>query len=181
MPRSRPAVSRRAKRQVRALPATPRLAPCSVPPLAPRSALRQAVPRRVLPLVQSGLVLGGVTGAEAAGYSSASLQRRYDMSYVQCMAAKGESVPTTVTWASPYAYGYGYRYCRYPYYPYWRCDYPGYPYYYGPAFVGGAFFVFHGGRHHHHHDISGHSRGLAVGSADLAGDGILHLPALARH
>jgi len=27
----------------------------------------------------SGLVLGGVTGAEAAGYSSASLQRRYDM------------------------------------------------------------------------------------------------------
>src|SRR5260370_69802 len=111
--------------------------------------------------------IGALFGALALGACAATLPTRptvmalpaQGLSYVQCMAAKCGSVPTPVTWASPYAYGYGYRYCRYPYYPYWRCDYPGYPYYYGPAFVGGAFFVFHGGRHHHHHDGGHHGGG----------------------
>lgn len=45
----------------------------------------------------SGLVLGGATGLNTAGASEYSLQRRYDMAYIQCMAAKGENVPITLT------------------------------------------------------------------------------------
>ena len=76
----------------------------------------------------SGLVLGTATGAGAAGYSGADLQWRYDMGYLQCMSAKGESVPTTRGAARPYPYDYPYGY-YYPYwrYPYWRYPYWGYP------------------------------------------------------
>ena len=91
----------------------------------------------------SGLVLGGAAGANAADLSGAELQRRYDMSYLQCMSAKGESVPTTLP---PAAYAYGYPYYPYPY------AYPYYGPYWAPYGVGGSF-VFFGGHHHffHHH------------------------------
>ncbi len=65
----------------------------------------------------SGLFLGGASGLGAAGYSAAALQQRYDMSYVQCMSAKGESVPTALDAPTPgygYAYPPGYAY-GYPY------------------------------------------------------------------
>lgn len=91
----------------------------------------------------SGLLLGTATGASAAGYSSASLQRSYDIGYIQCMSAKGESVPALA--GAPGSYGYypygPYAYSAYPY-PY----YP-YPYYYPPVFAGGRFAFFGGHRH----------------------------------
>jgi outer membrane lipoprotein SlyB len=90
----------------------------------------------------SGLFLGGATGAGAASYSSSELQRRYDMGYLQCMSAKGESVPSNLgsygSYPATYGYGYGYG-SPYPYY---------YPYYYPSGFVG-TTFVFGGGFHHH--------------------------------
>jgi len=90
----------------------------------------------------SGLFLGGATGVGAAQSSSASLQWRYDTGYAQCMAAKGENVPTpTASYpAYPY-YSYAPAYYPYPYYPY-------YPYY-GSAFVGINFAG--GGRFHRFH------------------------------
>lgn len=97
----------------------------------------------------SGAVLGTGYGAGAAQYSAGSVQYRYDTGYVQCMSAKGESVPqmpaTQTAYAAPPAYAYpGY----YPYYP------PYYPYYYGPAYYGPAFvgigFGFHRGFHGFH-------------------------------
>jgi hypothetical protein len=90
----------------------------------------------------SGLLVGSAAGADAAQVSSAELQRRYDIGYLQCMSAKGESVPTTLA-SAPY-YGY-------PFYPY-----PDYYGYYGPYWAPWGFgtsFVFIGGHHHHfrHH------------------------------
>jgi len=106
----------------------------------------------------SGALLGTGYGAGAAQYSAGSVQYRYDTGYVQCMSAKGESVPQMPATQTAYAPGPGYGYPgSYPYpYPY----YPAYPYYgpayYGPAFYGPAFigvgFGFHGGHggfHHH--------------------------------
>jgi hypothetical protein len=91
----------------------------------------------------TGLLFGSASGASAAGYSAAALQRSYDIAYVQCMSAKGESVPTATSLAALYPPG-GY-YAAYPY------PYPYYPYYYGPAFTGGVFFAFHGRHGHFHH------------------------------
>jgi len=93
----------------------------------------------------SGAVLGTGYGAGAAQYSAGSVQYRYDTGYVQCMSAKGDSVPqmpaTQTAYAAPPAYAYP------GYYPY----YPAYPYYYGPAYYGPAFvgigFGFHRGFH----------------------------------
>jgi len=42
----------------------------------------------------SGLVLGSAGGANADYASSASMQRRYDIAYIQCMYAKGNQIPT---------------------------------------------------------------------------------------
>ncbi len=92
----------------------------------------------------SGLALGGLSGVSAAQASAGSLQQRYDIGYIQCMSAKGESVPqpTAVASAGPTPYWYGYpNYYAYPYYPWYG---------YGPAFVG-VGFGFHGGGHFHHH------------------------------
>ncbi len=41
----------------------------------------------------TGLLFGGAMGAGAANSSGYSAQRRYDVSYLQCMYAKGERVP----------------------------------------------------------------------------------------
>jgi hypothetical protein len=91
----------------------------------------------------SGLVIGGATGLGAAQASGGSLQRRYDVGYIQCMSAKGENVqiPTVA-------------YSAYPMYPYGPYD----PYYYGPydpyypSFYGGARFgIGLGFRSHHSH------------------------------
>jgi hypothetical protein len=95
-----------------------------------------------------GLLTGGVAGLGAGQQSGMSLQRRYDVGYLQCMSAKGESVPVASA-----------AYPLYPYYPayYYPSYYPYYPYYpaYGSAFFGsGAGFGFH--RHHFHHFGHGH-------------------------
>jgi hypothetical protein len=88
----------------------------------------------------SGAVLGTASGMGAAQASGGSLQRRYDIGYIQCMSAKGENVPQIASAppAPAYAYpSYGYGYA----YPY--------PYYYGyypPAYVG-VGFGFHRGWH----------------------------------
>ena len=93
----------------------------------------------------SGLVLGTASGAGAGQYAAGSVQYAYDVSYMQCMATRGNSVPQAAS--AQYAYGYG----AYPYpypapYPY---PYPyAYPYY--PGFIGGGV-VFFDGHHHHHH------------------------------
>ena len=68
------------------------------------------------------------------------------MGYVQCMSAKGESVPTSLGAVAPcpYAYPFPYAYA----YPYGPHGYAPYPYYYPPVFVGGSF-VFVRGHHFH--------------------------------
>jgi Glycine-zipper domain len=70
----------------------------------------------------SGLLFGSLFGAQNAWAGSAGLQSRYDMAYVQCMAAKGDQVPPA---GSMYP-----GYSAYPYYPSYPGYYPGYPYYY---------------------------------------------------
>ena len=107
----------------------------------------------------SGLFLGGAAGAQAAGYSAAALQRRYDIGYVQCMSALGNIAPVVAGggaaygyYPSPYAYPDAYAY-PYPY-PY------AYPWYWGAPVGVGASFVFFGGHGHHggHHGHGGGSR-----------------------
>ena len=92
----------------------------------------------------SGAVLGTATGVANAQDTSYSLQQRYDIGYMQCMSAKGNSVPPALAYPQT-AYVYpGYPY-GYPYpYPY---RYPGW---YGPAFIGFGF-GFHDHDHFHHH------------------------------
>lgn len=43
----------------------------------------------------TGLIVGSAAGAGAAQGSAGAMQRRYDMSYVQCMYAKGHQVPSS--------------------------------------------------------------------------------------
>jgi hypothetical protein len=43
----------------------------------------------------SGLLVGTASGAEAGAGTARSLQSRYDVSYMQCMYAKGNQVPGT--------------------------------------------------------------------------------------
>lgn len=89
-----------------------------------------------------GLFVGGAAGLNAAEASSASLQRRYDMSYIQCMSAKGDQVPSPST-VYP-------AYIPYPYPAYYPPYYP----YYGSAFFGVGFGFdrhFHRHRFPHHH------------------------------
>ncbi len=45
----------------------------------------------------TGLVVGSASGANASEYGSYSAQRRYDISYEQCMYAKGNRVPGTAS------------------------------------------------------------------------------------
>ena len=69
----------------------------SAPRPARRSAPRRAAPRPGRPWAPASGLLGGTTaGASRAEGSSASVQRRYDMTYVQCMYAKGNQVPIPV-------------------------------------------------------------------------------------
>lgn len=42
----------------------------------------------------AGLLVGSANGANESAYAGNSAQRRYDISYEQCMYAKGNSVPT---------------------------------------------------------------------------------------
>lgn len=88
----------------------------------------------------SGLALGTVSGVGAAHASAGSLQYSYDMGYLQCMAAKGESVPQTLPYSAS-GYGAGYPYYAYPY-PYY------YPGWYGPSFFSLGFGF---GHFHHFH------------------------------
>jgi Glycine-zipper domain len=67
----------------------------------------------------SGLLFGSLFGAQNAWATAAGLQGRYDMAYVQCMAAEGDQVPPA---GSMYPGYYGYS--GYPGY------YPATPYYY---------------------------------------------------
>jgi len=41
----------------------------------------------------TGLIVGSASGANSSQYAGYSAQRRYDISYEQCMYAKGNSVP----------------------------------------------------------------------------------------
>lgn len=93
----------------------------------------------------SGAVLGTGAGLGAAQYSGGSAQYRYDVGYVQCMSAKGESTPQmpTETAYAPEPYPYYYYPYPYGYYPY----YPYYPYAYGPWYGPSVSFGF--GFHHH--------------------------------
>ena len=90
----------------------------------------------------SGAVIGTGAGLNAAQYSGASVQQRYDVGYMQCMSAKGESVPqqavAQTAYAAPAPYPYPYAAAPYPYYPaYYPYYYRGY---YGPhVFIGGRW------------------------------------------
>ena len=69
----------------------------------------------------SGLLVGSVLGAGASRASAAELQGRYDMSYTQCMVAKGNTVQGPATPPPVYAA---------PAYAV-----PAYPYAYAPAYA----------------------------------------------
>ncbi|HWK48087.1 MAG TPA: glycine zipper family protein [Stellaceae bacterium] len=89
----------------------------------------------------AGLLTGGAAGANAAQISGASLQRRYDIAYTQCMAANGEKVQQNVAYAAGPAYAYpapAYYYGPPGYYP------P--PGYYDPYWGPEVSFGFYGGR-----------------------------------
>jgi len=94
----------------------------------------------------TGLLGGSAIGAGNAAASAADLQRRYDISYTQCIYAHGD----TVAWPAP-AYAYdGFAVPSYGYSPF------AYPYY-GPGFwpgfafrVGSGHFGFHHFHHFHH-------------------------------
>jgi Glycine-zipper domain len=64
----------------------------------------------------TGLLAGTAVGASGAQYSAASLQRQYDVTYAQCMFAKGNTVqrPYVPVYGGYYGprpyYGYGYGY-----------------------------------------------------------------------
>jgi hypothetical protein len=49
----------------------------------------------------TGLLFGSVAGADYAGYSSYQLQRRYDVTYAQCMYARGNRVPAQFVYRGP--------------------------------------------------------------------------------
>jgi hypothetical protein len=49
----------------------------------------------------TGLLVGSAAGANASQYGSYSAQRRYDISYEQCMYAKGNSVPMAARMQRP--------------------------------------------------------------------------------
>ena len=93
----------------------------------------------------SGLALGTATGVSAANVSAGSLQQRYDLGYVQCMSAKGDSVPQN--------YGYPQTAYAYPPYPYYA-----YPYYYSGPWYGPAFIGFGFGFHDHDRFFFHHRR-----------------------
>ncbi len=63
----------------------------------------------------TGLLVGGLAGTESAQVSGYGVQRRYDISYVQCMYAKGHKVPVS---------GRSYRQSRPAYYPPTSADIP---------------------------------------------------------
>ena len=79
----------------------------------------------------SGLVLGSASGAGAANYSAASVQRGYDISYAQCMTSRGDQVASNPG-PGPYPGG------PYPYPPP-AYAYAPYPYYYPGPYVGVGF------------------------------------------
>jgi len=66
----------------------------------------------------TGLLFGGIAGADYAGYSSYQLQRQYDVTYVQCMYARGNRVPGRFVYRGPPR-----RYAP-PYAPPYAPDYP---------------------------------------------------------
>jgi len=49
----------------------------------------------------TGLVAGTAIGSQQGAYSEQQLQRRYDISYQQCMYAKGNSIPGTRRYYAP--------------------------------------------------------------------------------
>jgi peptidoglycan hydrolase-like protein with peptidoglycan-binding domain len=51
----------------------------------------------------TGLAAGAAVGADGAANATATMQQRYDNSFVQCMFAKGESVPGLTPAVSSYA------------------------------------------------------------------------------
>jgi uncharacterized protein YcfJ len=69
----------------------------------------------------SGFVGGAVGGAQASQISGAGMQQRYDISYTQCMASRGDQVASAspgAYYGGAYPYPYPYAYPYYPYYPY---------------------------------------------------------------
>jgi hypothetical protein len=91
----------------------------------------------------TGLVAGSAVGAGNASASAVALQQRYNVSYAQCMAARGDQ-PQAFPLAGAYGY-YGYPYGYYPYAAY-------YDGWFDPT-PGLAFF---GGRNFHGHEFFGH-------------------------
>ncbi|TAN53403.1 MAG: hypothetical protein EPN19_09325 [Betaproteobacteria bacterium] len=49
----------------------------------------------------TGLIVGSAAGAGAAQGSAGTLQRRYDVSYLQCMYAKGHQIPASGRYEGP--------------------------------------------------------------------------------
>ena len=64
-----------------------------------------------------GLTMGAVAGTGAAQGSAYSMQRRYDVSFQQCMYAKGHRIGGAARASYPYPPPLGYAPAAAPYYP----------------------------------------------------------------
>ena len=74
----------------------------------------------------SGAVAGTALGAGYSGSSNYGTQQQYNIAYAQCMAARGNKVPTDQAAYGPPGYAYSAGYYPYGYYPYGY--YGAYPY-----------------------------------------------------
>jgi hypothetical protein len=104
----------------------------------------------------SGLLMGSAVGADNAQMSAAAMQQHYDVTYMQCMSAKGNKVPDVQTTGN-YPPPPGPDYSPYSAYPPPYAYYPDYGYLYAPAppIVFSYGWGYHGGwgggDHWHHH------------------------------
>jgi hypothetical protein len=94
----------------------------------------------------AGLLAGSAVGANNAAVAYGGVQQLYDVSYAQCMTARGNTVQPPPTGYAAYPYpAYPYPAYPYPAYPYPAYPYPGYSGYYGPAFFGPSVAIGFGG------------------------------------
>ena len=114
----------------------------------------------------SGLALGTVAGAKSGGYEDATLQKIYDASYIQCMAANGNKLEAYPVYAEAAPGFYGY--------PYSNFDYGPYGYFGGPVFAFGLGGGYGYGWHHGWHGRGGYWPGGWHGGSLWHGGGYPH-------
>jgi hypothetical protein len=86
-----------------------------------------------------------VAVASSGGYASATLQRVYDASYIQCMAANGNKLEAYPAYAEAAPGLYGYPYSNFDYGPYGYIGGPVFAFGFGSGYGYGWHHGWHGG------------------------------------